>query len=401
MTKGQRIFGAVALITVIAGGGTVIVKMRSAKNASSATISAAAADRVVPVNVATVVRKDVPVIVEGLGTVTPLATVVVRSQVDGRLDKVVFKEGDAVKKGDVLALIDPRPFAIQLQQGSAALARDTANYKNAQVNLDRYTALRKDNLVAQQQVDDQRAMVEQLAAASKSDEATMATAKLNLDFARITSPIDGVTGVRLVDPGNIVHPQDANGIVIVTQLDPIGVLFTLPQDALPKVQDALKRGKPVVDIYARDNAKKLAQGELQLIDNQVNAQTATIRLKATTPNPDRGLWPNQFVKARLHLETISQALVVPSASIQRNGADTFVYVVAPNKTASPRDVAVASIEGDDAIVTKGLAAGDEVVVDGQNQLKPGAKVDPRTNRPNGGGARGSGPRASADKPGEP
>lgn len=401
MTNGQRIFGAVALITVTAGGGTVIVKMRSAKNASSATISATAADRLVPVNVATVVRKDVPVIVEGLGTVTPLATVVVRSQVDGRLDKVVFKEGDAVKKGDVLALIDPRPFAIQLQQGSAALARDTANYKNAQVNLDRYTALRKDDLVAQQQVDDQRAMVEQLAAASKSDEATMATAKLNLDFARITSPIDGVTGVRLVDPGNIVHPQDANGIVIVTQLDPIAVLFTLPQDALPKVQDALKRGKPVVDIYARDDAKKLAQGELQLIDNQVNAQTATIRLKATTPNPDRGLWPNQFVKARLHLETISQALVVPSASIQRNGANTFVYVVAPNKTANPRDVAVVSIEGDDAIVTKGLAAGDEVVVDGQNQLKPGAKVDPRTNRPNGSGARGSAPRASADKAGEP
>lgn len=389
MTPTTRITTAIVTIVALSAAGVVFVKGRTARGAvggagPTGSGSAAPGDRVIPVNVAPAVVKDVPVIVEGLGSVTPLATVVVKSQVDGRLDKVVFKEGDAVKKGDLLALIDPRPFSIQLQQGSAALARDNANLKNSQTNLDRYDALRKENLIPQQQVDDQRAAVAQLAAAAKADEATIASAKLNLDYARITSPIDGVTGVRQVDQGNIIRATDATGIVVVTQLDPIAVVFTLPQDDLPRVQKALQRAKPSVVAFARDGNQELGRGELQVIDNQVSAQTATIRLKATMPNTDRMLWPNQFVKARLQLEVLPKALVIPAASIQRNGPNTFVYVVGADKTVATRDVVIASIQGDDAILTKGLEGGDVVVTDGQSQLKPGAKVAPRTKGKDGG-----------------
>jgi multidrug efflux system membrane fusion protein len=400
MTPSQRITTAVVTVVALSGAAFVVVKGRTARGAQNpgapAGSSSTGGDRAIPVNVSPAVVKDVPIIVEGLGTVTPLATVIVKSQVDGRLDKVVFKEGDAVKKGDLLALIDPRPFSIQLQQGSAALSRDSANLKNAQVNLDRYTALRQQNLIPQQQVDDQRASVAQLEASTKADEATIASAKLNLDYARITSPIDGVTGVRQVDQGNIVRAADSTGIVVVTQLDPISVIFTLPQDDLPRVQKAIKSGKPSVEAFARDGHQRLGQGELQLVDNQVNAQTATIRLKATMPNPDRMLWPNQFVKARLRLEVLPKALVIPAAAIQRNGASTFVYVVAADKTVSTRDVTIASIEGDDAIITKGLAGGDVVVTDGQSQLRPGGKVAPRGgDKGKGEGKAGSGAPSSA------
>jgi multidrug efflux system membrane fusion protein len=381
MTPSQRIVTALVTATALSAGAFVVVKGRIAHGASGQTSPAASSsgggDRAVPVNVAPALVKDVPIIVEGLGTVTPLATVVVRSQVDGRLDKVVFKEGDTVRRGDLLALIDPRPFSIQLQQGSAALARDSANLKNGQINLERYAKLREQNLIPQQQLDDQRASVAQLEASTQADEATIASAKLNLDYARITSPIDGVTGVRQVDQGNIVRAADATGIVVVTQLDPISVIFTLPQDELPRVQKALRAGKPTVLAFARDGNQRLAVGELQVVDNQVNAQTATIRLKATMPNPDRMLWPNQFVKARLRLEVLSKALVIPAAAIQRNGTATFVYVVGPDKTVTTRDIVIASVEGDDAILTKGLADGDVVVTDGQSQLRPGANVAPR------------------------
>lgn len=377
MTKPQRI--TVAAFALLAGAAVVVVgKARSARGAAKTAASASmSGDRLVPVDVAAAVMKDVPIIVEGLGTVTPLATVVVKSQVDGRLDNVVFAEGDTVKKGDLLAVIDSRPYAIQLRQGSAALARDTASLKNAQLTLERYLALRAENLVPQQQVDDQKAAVEQLAAVTKADEAVIANAQLYLDYARITSPIDGVTGIRLVDPGNLVRTTDPGGIVVVTKLDPMAVLFTLPQDELPRIQKALTRGKPAVEAYARDDSKRLGKGQLELIDNQVNAQTATVRLKATMPNPERALWPNQFVKAHLHLDTITKAIVVPAAAIQRSQT-TFVYVVGQDKTVATRDVVVASIEGDDAIVTKGLSAGESVVTEGQTQLRPGAKVAPRS-----------------------
>lgn len=345
--------------------------------APAASGSGAPADRVVPVSTATVAKHDVPIMREGLGTVTSLATVTMKTLVDGRLEKVLFQEGQSVKKGDLLAVVDPRPFKIQLETAQAALARDDANLKNNQLNLTRYEDLRKQNLVPQQQVDDQRAAVAQLEAAARADRAQIDSANLMLDYSNIRAPVDGVTGVRLVDQGNIVHPGDANGIVIVTQLDPIAVVFTLPQDDLDQVQAALKAGKPAVQAYARDGVQKLGQGELLLIDNQVNAQTATIRLKAMFPNPDHALWPNGFVKARLHVKTVKDALVVPAAVVQRGPNGTFAYVMSPEKTVQPKPIEVVSIQGDTAIIGKGLAEGEVVVTDGQNQLKPGGKVAPR------------------------
>ena len=328
----------------------------------------------VPVRTAPVVQKDVHVIVEGLGTVTSLASVTVKTLVDGRLEKIVFKEGADVKQGDLLAIVDPRPFQIQIEQGQAALERDEANHVNSQVNLERYEKLRQSNLIPQQQVDDQRSAVKQLGAAMLADKAQIENGKLQLDYAHIRAPVSGVTGIRLVDQGNIVHPNDPNGIVVVTQLDPIAVVFTLPEDLLPRVQKALAAGKPVVDAWARNGNEKLSTGTLESIDNQVNVQTATIRLKSMFDNGTRRLWPNQFVKARLHVDTIPNATVVPTPAIQRGvDGNTFVYVV-HDQSAMNRPVEVASTEGDDTVVTKGVVPGDVVVIDGQNLLRPGSKI---------------------------
>ena len=269
------------------------------------------------------IARDMPVILDGLGTVTAFKTVTVRSQVDGRLDSVAFREGQFVKRGALLALIDPRPFSIQLHQAEGALARDQAQLHGGKVNLDRYTRVAKDKLIAQQQADDQGVLVGQLEGSVRTDEAQIEQAKLMLEYAHIRSPIDGVTGVRLVDPGNMVHPAEAAGIVVVTQIDPISVLFTLPQDELPRVQKAMAEGKPAVDALSRDGGSVLSTGTLEVIDNQINATTATIRLKAIFANPDRVLWPNQFVKARLHLGLRKGALVVPAVAVQRGPAGAF------------------------------------------------------------------------------
>jgi multidrug efflux system membrane fusion protein len=340
--------------------------------------AAAAENRVVPVQVTTVTQIDVPIVLEGLGNVTPLATVVIKSQVDGRLDKVFFKEGEQVKKGQLIAQVDPRPFQIQLQQGQAALARDRATIGNARLNLDRYSTLRAQNLVPQQQVDDQRTLVSQTEAALLADEAQINSAQLNLSYSRITSPVTGVTGVRLIDPGNIVHAADPSGIVVVTQLDPIAVLFVLPEDEQVGVSQAMSKGLIQVDAYSRDGDKKLATGRLLLIDNQINTATATIRLKATFDNPDHVLWPNAFVKARMTLDTLKGVLAAPNSAIQRGPQGTFVYVVKKDQTADMRHVTVSTVQGDSAIVQSGLTPGDIVVTEGQNQLRPGAKVSVRT-----------------------
>ena len=383
----RLVLAALGIIVVV--GLILFMRSRSASakdeskggKGAPAGSGSAAADRAVPVATAVVVRKDVPIVVEGLGTVTPLATVTQKSQVDGRLDNVLFVEGKQVKKGDVLALVDPRPFAIQLHTAEAALYRDEATLKNGQLNLDRYDQLRKGNLIPQQQVDDQKTVVDQAEAAARTDRAQIEAAKLNLDYARITSPIDGITGVRLVDPGNLVHAADTNGIVVITQMDPIAVLFTIPQDDLTRVQKALKDGKVPVDVYGRDGFKKISTGDLLLIDNQVNAQTATIRLKAMFANPDSALWPNAFVKARMQLSTLKNALVVPASVIQRGPQGTFAYVVQPDKTVKTQNIEVGTVEGDSATITKGLNENDVVVSDGQNQLKPGSKISPRAPQP--------------------
>jgi membrane fusion protein, multidrug efflux system len=363
--------------------------VRGRETTTSAARATAAQDRAIPVQLVAATRRDVPIYLEGLGTVTAYKTVNVRAQVDGRLDRVAFKEGQSVKKGDLLAQIDPRPFTIQLHQAQAALARDQAQLEGATRNLERYNAVVADRLIPQQQVDDQRALVEQLRGTVQSDQTQIDNAHLQLDYAHITSPIEGVTGVRLVDPGNLVHASDAGGIVVITQMDPIAVLFTLPQDDLPRIA-RLRADDPSpmkVQAMSRDGNDLLATGELGLIDNQINQNTATIRLKAIFANPKRTLWPNQFVQSRLELTVQKGALVIPAVAVQRGPQGTFVYVVADDLKAAVRPVELDSIQGETAVVSKGLNPGERVVVEGQSQLRPGARVSlPAATR--GGGASG-------------
>jgi multidrug efflux system membrane fusion protein len=361
---------------VILGVGGWFIWSRKAA-AAAAAASAAPTDRIVPVLLAPVVKKDFPIYLDGLGTAVPVFTVTVHSQVDGRLDSVAFKEGQFMHKGDLLAQIDPRPFAIQLHTAEAAVARDAAQAREGRLNLDRYQTLRKENLVPQQQVDDQQALVDQYDATVRSDQAQIESARLNLDYAHIISPIDGVTGVRLIDPGNIVHAADTTGIVVITQLDPMSVILTLPEDDLPRISEKFGQGGLAVEAYSRDGLLKLGVGKLSLIDNEINQTTATIRLRAIFDNPKSALWPNEFVKARLLLTMQKDAIVVPAAAIQRGPLGTFVYVVGSDNTASTETVEIDSIQGESAIVSKGLSPGQLVVTDGQNQIRPGSKVSSR------------------------
>jgi multidrug efflux system membrane fusion protein len=394
----------VVLLTLLAaavGGGFWVVRSRGRAAAAGAAAAASAmANRVVPVLTADVTQRDVPVWREGLGSVSAFYTVTVKTQVDGRIDRVAFTEGQHVKKGDLLVQIDPRPFAIQLASAQAALAKDAANAQNARVNADRYKTLSQQNLIAVQQYTDQQSMVDQLAAQVQSDQAQIDSARLNLDYAHITSPIDGVTGVRLVDPGNVVHATDTTGLVVVTQLDPIAVFFTLPEDDLPAIAAARADGGPalVVEAFSRDGDKPLGQGKLAVIDNEINQATATIRLKAIFDNPKAALWPNQFVKARITLATRKNALTVPAAVVQHGPNGTFAYVVNAQSAAEMRPIVLDTIQGDLAIIKSGLAAGDQVVVDGQAQLRPGAKVAPRPVSGSGGKASASASTAPSGAP---
>jgi multidrug efflux system membrane fusion protein len=339
--------------------------------------AAAAGARAVPVTTATVARVDVPLYLDGLGTVTAFMTVAVRTQVDGRLDEVRFREGQAVRKGDLLAVIDPRPFQVQLLQAQGALARDQAQLESNRRDLKRYEELASRKLIAQQQADDQRSLVGQGEGLVRVDEGAIAAAKLNLDYARITAPLDGVLGIRNVDPGNLVHAADLNGIVVLTQLDPIAVIFTLPQDVLPEVAAAQGKAPMEVKVYSRDGGALLGSGTLQVIDNAINATTATLRLKAILPNPDHSLWPNEFVKARLLVSVHAGAIIVPAQALQRGPSGTFVYVVGADQTVQPRTVQLDRVQGEDALIAKGLEAGEIVVSEGQNQLRAGSKVAPR------------------------
>ena len=399
--QGSRRRRAIVLV-VAAAIAVVVVAVVRARHGSGAAPTARPPDaqaRPVPVAVATVARRDVPVFLEGLGNVAAFKTVTVKSQVDGRLDQVLFREGQVVRRGQVLAQIDPRPFEIQLHQAEGALARDQAQLKNARINVERDKQLVAQRLVAQQQLDADVALVGQVEGAVQIDKAAIETARLNLDYARITSPLDGVTGIRLVDPGNIIHASDPNGVVVITQLDPIAVLFTLPQDQLTPVSEQLAHGSLPVDAYSRDGSTLLGSGELVLIDNQINQATSTIRLKAIVPNPRRQLWPNQFVNVRLRLTTRAGALVMPATAVQRGPSGTFVYVVGGDMTAAPRPVDVGATQGDLAIVSRGVQEGERVVVDGQNQLRPGSRVVVREQGKPGGGAKVAGDGADAARSG--
>jgi multidrug efflux system membrane fusion protein len=342
--------------------------------ASAAEPHEAPAPRAVPVQVAKVEKRDLPIWLEGLGSVAAWQQVTVRTQVDGRLDQVLFREGQTVHRGDVLAQIDPRPFEVQLQQAEGALARDRAQLKGAVVDLARFKTLADRKLIAPQQADDQAAVAGQSQGAVQVDQAAIRSARLNLEYARIRSPIDGVVGVRLVDAGNIVHAADTTGLVIITQLDPAAVLFTLPQDALPRIVAARAKGDVGVEAWSRDGLARLGVGTLTVVDNQINTTTSTLKLKARMPNPDGQLWPNEFVKARLLVDTKHDALVVPGAAVQRGPQGTFVYVVGADQTAQMQPVDVELVTGDVAVLRGGVAAGDKVVIEGQSQLRPGSRV---------------------------
>ena len=341
----------------------------------------AAGPRSVSVAVAAVQRQDVPVYLTGLGAVTAFNTANIKSRVDGQIMEVNFREGQNVKQGELLIVIDPRPFQVQLEQMQAQLFRDQAQLRDAKLNLDRYTALIPSGSIAQQQVDTQKALVDQLDGTVRNDQALIDNAKLQITYCHITAPFNGRVGLRQVDPGNIVHAADTNPMLILTQLQPIAVIFTLPEDQLPSVAQHMQKGVLEVDAFSRDDQTKLAAGKLLTIDNEIDPSTGTAKLKAVFDNKDNQLWPNQFVNADLLLETRKNATVVPAAAILRGPQGTFVYAVKPDKTVEARPVTLSLTQGNLTAIASGLAPGDVVVTDGQDKLQTGSKIEPRGGSP--------------------
>jgi multidrug efflux system membrane fusion protein len=353
------------------------------------------ADRPVPVLATTAAAKDVGVYLTGLGTVAPLNTVNVKSRVDGQLLRIDFREGQIVRGGDLLAELDPRPFQVQLMQAEGQRSKDEAALKNAQVDLQRYQVLYAQDSIAKQQLDTQAATVAQVQATLKSDQAQIESARLNLTYSRVTAPTGGRVGLRQVDVGNIVHAGDATGIVTITQLQPIDVLFTIPADQLPQVLPQIHSGQVLaVDAYDRDLKRKLASGRVLAVDNQIDPNTGTVRIKAQFPNADEALFPAQFVNARLLVNVLRGATTVPAAAIQRSPQSTFVYAIKPDKTVESRNVVVGLTEGDDTVVQSGVAPGDLLVIDGVDKLRPGMKVDVSVAGPNGTRTHLGGPSGS-------
>lgn len=376
-----RVVLAAVAIGAIGMGVRSYTSSKAAAAAATAKDAAAAANRVVPVVVVPVVQRDMPIYLDGLGNVLASATVTVHVQVDGKLERVVFKEGQDVKKGDLLAQIDARPFIAALNSAQGALARDSAQHAEAIKNLERFQELARQGLTSAQTVDDQAALVLQLKGTIAADQAAIDSARLSVEYTRVTSPVDGVTGIRQVDQGNLVHQTDAGGIVVITTLDPIAVIFTLPQDTLTPIATEMAAGPVMVKALSRDGSTELATGTLALIDNQINTTTATIRLKAIFQNPKRVLWPNAFVKTRLLLSTRKNALVIPTAVVQHGPDGAFAYVIDADQKAQVRPIVVDVSEGDKSLVASGLQVGEQVVFDGQSTLKPGAKVTARPPEP--------------------
>lgn len=368
--------------TILISAFSLSALLTSCGSANTKSAQAGTGPQAVQVAVAPAERKDVPVYQSGLGTVQASNTVSVKSRVDGQIVQIAFREGQFVKQNDLLIVIDPRPYQVALEQAQATQSRDQSQLKNAQLDYQRYQGLLKEGVIAQQQFDAQKALVGQLEGTIQADQAAIDNAKLQLAYTRITAPVSGRIGLRLVDIGNMVHASDTNALLVVTQLQPIAVVFTLPEDALPDVARHMRGRTLEVDAYSRDDTTKLASGKLLTIDNQIDQTTGTGKLKAMFDNSDNALWPNQFVNAHLLLETRKNAIVVPAAAIQRGPqGGSFTYVVKSDKTVEVRPVKVAFTQENISAIDSGLAPGDLVVTDGQDKLQGGSRVEPHTQTP--------------------
>lgn len=348
----------------------LILFARSGKKAD-----APSGGRPIPVVVAKARQGDMAVSLTGLGTVTALNTVTVKSRVDGQLVRVAFTEGQMVRQGDLLAEIDPRPFQVQLMQAEGQLAKDRAAYQNALADLNRLQGLVQQGIISRQQLDTQSSSVAQYEATLKADQAQVESAKLNLVYSRITAPISGRVGLRQVDAGNMVRASDASGLAVIAPVQPINVVFSVPADNIQKVMgQTAKGGKLAVEAWDRDLKARLASGSLAAVDNQVDPATGTVRLKALFANDDRSLFPNQFVNARLLVDTLRRVVIVPTAAMQSSPQGAFVYVVKADSTVEMRAVEILATDGDETALKQGVTGGETVVTDGLEKLRPGSKV---------------------------
>jgi len=398
----------ILVLIVLAGGGYYYYKSRpSAESKAAPAPGRGAGLGPVSVAVTPALKQNVPYYLSGLGTVTAFNTVTVKSRVDGELQKVYFQEGQFVREGDLLAEIDPRPFQVALEQMEGQLFRDQAQLNNARVDFKRYDQLQKEGVIAAQQVDTQSATVGQLEGAVRADQAQIDNEKLQLVYCKITAPLSGRVGLRLVDQGNMIHATDPSGLVVITQVQPIAILFTLPEDSLPDVISHMKSQQLGVEAYSRDDQTKLAAGKLLTIDNQIDPSTGTVRLKAVFDNHDLSLWPNQFVNTRLMLAVRKDAIVVPLAAIQRGTQGSYVYTVKGGK-ANLQPVKLDLTQGNIALIGSGITEGEQVVVDGQERLQSGTPVEVHgssSGTPAGSGAAspqasGNGGQNSGHQPGE-
>ena len=390
--KRRRSYAGVWLL-LLAGLGFVGYRIygnfQQQQQAEVARLEKRQGNRPVSVIAAAVRSGEIPVYLRGLGSVTPFNTVTVKSRVDGQLVAIHFTEGQMVHAGELLAEIDPRPYQVQLDQALGQLAKDQAQLKDAQANLSRYQLLWKEQVIPKQQLDTQAATVGQFQGAIQADQATIGNAKLQLTFCKITAPISGRVGLRLIDVGNMIHASDPGGLVVIDQMQPISVLFTIPADSLPQVLQKLRQGAKLhVDAYDREDVNKIASGTLLTVDNQIDPSTGTSRLKATFDNSDGVLFPNQFVNCRLLLDTKRGATIVSAPALQRGPQGTFVYVVTPQSTVEARPVTLGITEGDDVEIASGLKPGETVVVEGQDKLQDGSKVQVSMSGPGATGRRG-------------
>jgi len=370
MRRRTVIVSSFVVFAALATGGAVMLARSPGTTRAVPSVAAPA----VPVVAGTVKSSDVPIYLSGIGNVEAYNTVIVRSQIQGQLTQIPFTEGQTVHPGDLLGQIDPRPYQAQLDQATANRDRDQAQIANAKANLQRYLPLLAKGFATPQLVDTQKAQVAQLVAAVKSDEAVIESAQTLLSYTRLTAPIDGVTGIRQIDIGNVIHPTDPNGLVVVTQLQPISVIFTLPEADLPQIQQQMAKGPLTVLAYSQDNKIKLDQGTLGLVDNEIIQTSGSVRLKANFPNPAHLLWPGELVNLRLLIETRSQGLTVAAPVVQQGPQGTYAYVIKPDNTVESRPVTVAQISEGQALIDSGLKAGEQVVVDGQSKLQPDSHV---------------------------